>query len=188
MSLGISSKINSPCPSFLGGEFVRQFRSTHSQGKCDAMAQGGRSRTRAARHRQGVGSRWSSRVARATAASSTSAATRYHQGQQQPGRKRDEHSAQSGLPPVPGRPSQRRQNHGKHQQVAAPWQKRWNPRKRSRSWRTYGGCGRRDADRDIRRRTPHRYRVRRNRAGGFRGSPCTGEGHRPGQSFFTGYT
>ena len=65
-----------------GVQPLRLFRSAHGQGECHAMAQGGRSRTRAARHRQGIGSGWCSWVMSGTATTAASPTTcSYSQGQ-----------------------------------------------------------------------------------------------------------
>jgi len=156
------------------------------------MAQGGRARTRAACHRQRVGSSGCSGVMRHIGtAPSTATSCCQRQSQQQSRGERDHGgppSAHAGLVPAPDGPCHQRKNQGEHQQTSQARRQWWDRGKRSRARRVErrGGC--RDSDGDIRCRTPRRYRVRRYRAGSLGGSPCTGEAHTLIESTFAGHT
>jgi len=154
------------------------------------MAQGRRSRTRGARYRQRVVSGECSGVMRHIGTAPSTATSSQRQSQQQSRGEQDHCGLPSGHPglvPAPHGRCNRRKNQGEHQQTSQARRKGWDRGKWSRAWHAYRRCGRRNGDGDIRCRTPRRYRVRRNRAGGLRGSPGTGNGHRPGKSPFTAH-
>jgi hypothetical protein len=87
------------------------------------MAQAGSTHTRAACHRQGVCSRWCSRVAGHISAYPASAAAGHRQDQQQSGRERDERSADSAelrLFPAPDYPSHSGKEDSKNERPCWP--------------------------------------------------------------------
>ena len=166
---------------------------THGQRERHVMAQGRRARTRGARYRQRVGSGGCSGVRRRTAATAPPppphpASASISNNPAASGTMVDCHRLTPGW-------FRRLMAHAIAARTKASINRPLRPgdrggtggRGRERGALTEGGGGS-NGDGDIGCRTPRRYRVRRNRAGGLGGSPGAGKGHRPGQSPFTAHT